>query len=116
MTMFPVLLMDAILPLENAHSLLITIDAAITTNVPLIDAQQLDVPILLLFVTMVMHAQPINVTPELENVFTLQGQPKILIFAPSKPAIQRGESSTLQRTVTTLSHVLLILAILALVA
>jgi hypothetical protein len=116
MMVFAVLLMHAIPQMDNAHSLLITIDAVITTNAPSIDVQQLDVPILLLFVTMVMHAQAINVIPELENVFTHQLLPRTLIFAPSKLVMQRMESSTLQRTVMMVLLALLIVAILTSVA
>jgi len=107
---FAVLLMDA--HLENVPLLLIMIDAAITTNAPSIDAQQLVAPIPQLFVMMVMLAPPINVIPEQENVLTLHVLPKILILAQPKLVMQNWELSILQRIVMTVLLALLILAML----
>jgi hypothetical protein len=88
------------------------IDAAITTNVPSIDVPQPDAPTLQLFVTTEMLAPLTNVIQELENAFTLQWQPPIQIFAPSKPVIKLKEWSTPQRTVMMVLLAQLILAIL----
>jgi hypothetical protein len=86
--------------MDNASSLLIMTDAVMAINAPSIDVfqAQRDAHTLLLFVTMEMHAQLINVINNLVNASTLQSLLKILIFAQSKLVMLRRESSTLQRT------------------
>jgi hypothetical protein len=111
-----VLLMDAILLLENAPSLQITIDAVITTNALSIDVPQQDVLIPQLFAMMEMLAPLMYVIQDLDYALILLILAKILISAPFKLVMLRKESSTPQRTVTMVLLALLILAIQAVAA